>query len=329
MTAIRRAFVSTVPFSAYDARPLAALAAAGIEAVINPLGRRLSAAELAGLIGDADVLIAGTEPITADVLAAAPRLRLIARVGIGLDNVDLVAARRAGIAVSYTPDAPSPAVAELAVGLMLDLLRHITPADRSLRGGDWRRFTGRRLADCTVGVVGVGRIGGRVLRHLAGGFPGVRLLAHDIAPRPDAAPDGVVWTDFATLCGQSDIVSLHVPLTPATRPLLDAAGLAGLRPDALLVNTARGGVVDEAALADALTAGRLGGAAVDTFAHEPYDGPLARLENCLVTCHMGSMTRDCRARMEIEAVAEAVRFAAGAPLQSPVPEIEYDLAAAG
>lgn len=324
---VRRVFVSTVPFCVYDPRPLAWLAEAGVEVVVNPLGRRLAAPELAEFLRDADALIAGTEPITAQVIAQAPQLRLIARVGVGLDNVDLLAARRAGVEVAYTPEAPAPAVAELTVGLMLDLLRHIGRADRAMRGGRWERRMGRRLSDCTVGVIGAGRIGRRLIAHLAGGFPGVRLLAHDLAPDETLTQThGVQWVSRETLCRESDVITLHVPLTPTSRHLIAAPELALMKGDAMLINTARGGIVDEAALESALDAGRLAGAAVDTFEHEPYDGPLARLENCLVTCHMGSMTRDCRTRMEVEATQEVLRLVRGEALLNPVPEAEYSLA---
>src|SRR5439155_18902513 len=180
-TRARRVLITTVPFG-LQPRPLERLQTEGIEYVINPIGRRLKEDELAQLIRDFDVVIAGTEPITARVMDGAGRLQLISRVGIGLDRVDLPAARARGIQVSYTPEAPSPAVAELTIGLMLALLRDIPATDRVMRQGVWRRSMGRRLSAMTVGVVGVGRIGKRVIRHLVGGFHGVRILANDLQP---------------------------------------------------------------------------------------------------------------------------------------------------
>jgi D-3-phosphoglycerate dehydrogenase len=323
-----RAIVTTVPFGAIDPAPLKILAEAGIETVVNPLGRRLRSEEVGDVIAGFDIVIAGTETITASALASAATVKAICRVGIGLDGVDLLAARRQGIAVSYTPDGPSPAVAELAVGLTLDLLRGVGRADRGLRAGSWIRHNGRRLSQSTVGIVGCGRIGSRVIGHLLGGFPGVRILAHDIlAPMAFAGSDQVEWVNFPELLARADIVSLHVPLTPKTRGLIGAAELGAMRPDAVLVNTARGGLVDEAALAAALQAGRIAGAAVDVFEEEPYAGPLTLCETAILTCHMGSMTRDCRLRMELEAAEEAVRFARGEPFRTPVPESEYVIAA--
>jgi D-3-phosphoglycerate dehydrogenase len=317
----RRVMVTTVPFGAVDPEPLDLLAAAGIDLVVNPKNRRLRADEVGEVIDGFPVVIAGTETITADAMAACRGLKAICRVGIGLDGIDLPAARRLGIAISYTPDAPSPAVAELTVGFIIDLLRGIGPADRGLRQGQWTRITGGRIATSIIGVVGVGRIGSRVIRHLQGGFPGVRILAHDLAPDPKIA--GVEWVDKETLYRQSDVVTLHVPLTAATRGLIGERELAMMKPTAVLVNTARGGIVDEEALARALQGGTIRAAALDVFADEPYGGPLAQLPNVRLTCHMGSMTADCRARMEIEATQEAIRFLSGQPLRSPVPAEEY------
>lgn len=325
-----RVLVTTFPFGNPEREPLELLAREGVDYQVQPWSRRLTEAELAAMVGPFGVLVAGTEPVTARVMAAAPSLRLIARVGIGLDSVDLLEARRRGIAVTYTPDAPSPAVAELAVGLMLDLLRHVTRADRYLRTGDWRRMMGRRLEGATVGVVGAGRVGGRVLRILRGAFPGTRLLAHDLEPDEAVARDtGAAWVSRDELLAASDVVTIHVPLTPLTRDLVGARELALMKPTAVLVNTARGGIVNEAALAAALREETIASAAVDVFEEEPYTGDLATLANCVLTCHMGSMTADCRARMETEAVAEAVRLLRHEPLRQLVPEAEYELRRAG
>lgn len=317
----QRAIVTTVPFGTIDDAPLRRLAEEGVELVINPLGRKLREAEVADIIRGFPVVIAGTETISAQAMASCPDLKAICRVGIGLDSVDLLAARRLGIGVSYTPDGPSPAVAELTVGLIVDLLRGVAPADRGMRHGAWTRHTGRRIAASTIGVIGVGRIGRRVIRHLLGGFPGVRILAND--PCPDPTLDAVEWVDKETLYRQSDVVTLHVPLTAETRNLIAGRELALMKPGAVLVNTARGGVVDEADLATGLRAGRPAAAAVDVFCEEPYRGDLAELSNALLTCHMGSMTVDCRVRMEIEATEEAIRVLKGRPFSSPVPEDEY------
>jgi D-3-phosphoglycerate dehydrogenase len=315
--------ITTVPFGAVDPAPLDLLREHGIAFDMNPYGRRVQPDELRRLLPGRTVLIAGTESISNDAMATSPELRLIARASIGLDSVDLAAARRRGIQVTYTPDGPSTAVSEFTVGLMVSLLRGISGVDRLMHGGVWERRMGRRLARCTVGVLGAGRVGSRVIKHLLGGFPGVRVLAHDIAAPAMAADLGVEWVDMGTLLREADIVTVHVPLTVKTTRMAGSAELAAMKPGAFVINTSRGEIVDEAALAVALREGRLGGAAVDVFEHEPYAGELKSLDNCLLTCHMGSMSEDCRARMECEAAAEAVAFLEGRPPLIPVPEEEY------
>jgi D-3-phosphoglycerate dehydrogenase / 2-oxoglutarate reductase len=315
-----KAFISTVPFGSKDPRPLEMLRDAGIEAVLNPLGRRPTEPELCDLVRDADVFIAGTEQITDRVMASAPALRIISRVGIGLDNVDLAAARRRGIVVCYTPDAPAPAVAELTVGLMLSLLRFIHTANTRVRTDGWHRFMGRRLGETTVGLIGVGRVGRRVVRHLAGFQPAI--LANDLQPSRDLP--GIEWVEKDEIYARADVISIHVPLTPSTDDMIAMAQIERMKPDALLINTSRGGIVRESDLATALRAGRLAGAAVDVFRQEPYHGELLGIERCLMTCHMGSMSEDCRRQMETEAVENVVQFLRGTPTQV-VPESEYQM----
>ena len=318
-----RALITTVPFGEVDPASLVLLDAAGIEYVINPIGRRLTEDELVSLVPGFDVLIAGTEPITERVMEAAQQLRLISRVGVGLDNVDLLAARARGIAVAYTPEGPADAVAELTIGLALSLLRGVHLVNTAVRQGIWKRIQGRRLAQVTVGVIGVGRIGRRVMRLLSA-F-GARILANDLAPV--MLDESVRWVDKATLYREADVVTLHVPLTRLTRNLVGAAELAMMQPGALLINTCRGGVVNEAALAAALREGRIAGAAIDTFTHEPYNGELVNVDTCLITPHMGSMSVDCRLRMEDGAARNAVAFLGGEPLDELVPESEYAMRA--
>lgn len=320
-----KALITTVPFANLNRLPLEQLTSAGIDYVINPLGRRLTEAELMEMAHDCDVLIAGTEPITARVLEHAPRLRHISRVGIGLDSVDLLAAERRGIAVSYTPDAPAPAVAELTMALMLSLLRSVHVANLQLHKGHWQRHFGRRIAEVTVGIIGAGRIGARVLRRIpAFGTP--RVLVNDTNPNLKMDPHlKLEWVGKDDIFRQADIISLHVPLTVHTRNMIRREQLLQMKPDALLINCSRGGIVNEADLAAVMRSGHLGGAAIDVFEHEPYSGELAQIERCLLTAHMGSMSIDCRVRMEIEATEEAVRFVSGQPLRSPVPADEYEV----
>jgi D-3-phosphoglycerate dehydrogenase / 2-oxoglutarate reductase len=321
-----RALVTTIPFADKNAQPLRMLERAGAEVVINPLGRKLTESDLAGLIPDFEILIAGTEPITQGVIDRATKLKLIARVGIGLDNVDLIAARRRDIAVSYTPDAPSPAVAELTVGLMIDLLRAVNISNLRMHRGQWYRYSGRRLSEVTIGIIGSGRIGSRVVSHLAG-FDCHRIMVNDLDPNLPAIHHPscqIERTDKERIYQEANVISLHVPLTPATRNLITKREIEVMKPGVLLINTSRGGIINESDLHQALETDRLGGAAIDVFEREPYSGSLSKLDNCLLTAHMGSMSVDCRAQMEIEASEEAARLIRGEALQSSVPEAEYD-----
>ena len=317
-------FISTVPFSTGDSKPRDLLEDSSIFYSVNPLGRKLRPEELGELIGDHDVLIAGTEKIDAAVLDNATRLKLIVRVGIGLDSVDLAAARARNIAVSYTPDAPTAAVSELTIGLMLNLMRSIHTSDRELHAGRWERKFGERIGDSTIGVVGAGRIGLRVIGHLLG-FNCPRILVNDLDENillPQSI--SVERCSFQRVLKQSDLITIHVPLSKTTRNLIAHDEIRSMKNSAYLLNTSRGGIVNESVLSKALEDELIAGAAIDTFEDEPYKGPLQHAERCLLTAHMGSMSKDCRARMEIEATEEAMRFCRGEHLRQPVPEEEYE-----
>ena len=319
----RELLITTSPFGEQDPTALQLLDKEGIVYKLNPFGRRLREQELAELIGPYEVLIAGTEPVTERVLDRAANLRLIAHTGIGLDNIPLVAARARGIAVTYTPSAPSPAVAEFTIAQMLALLRGIVKADRGMRQGVWDRWIGRRLNGLTIGVIGVGRVGRLVIQHLRA-FRPARVLANDLIMDDSFAEQtGCIWTEKETIFREADIITLHVPLTRQTRRLIGPRQLETMKPEAILINTARGGIIDESALAAALRSRPKFSAAIDVFEEEPYTGELTSLENCLVSCHMASCTRDCRLQMELEAAQEVIRYFRGEPFKTPVPETEY------
>lgn len=278
-----------------------------VRVVYNESGKRLSAAELIAQRPERCVgIIAGLEPLTAEVFAHYPDLRTVARLGTGTDTVDLSAAQRRGIRVLTTPDATTNAVAELVVGLMLASLRGIAAADRDIRSGTWKPHLGSLLRGRTVGIVGFGRIGRRVA-ELVGAF-GARVVFFD--PLHDANDPRRV-DSLVSLASQSDVLTLHAPFTQETRHIVDSALLSQMKPGSLLVNAARGELVDEAALLAALRAGRIF-AALDCFANEPYTGSLRECDNALLTAHMGSLTAETRTEMEhtaaTELVAELVRL---------------------
>jgi len=320
-----RVLITTVPFGNIDTKPIELLnKTPNIEYVINPIGRKLKEEECEEMFKDFDVVIAGTENINRKAMENAKRLKLIARVGIGLDSVDLRSAKELGIKVAYTPDAPSAAVAELTMAHALNLMRYLPLIDRKIRSGIWQRINGERLANKVVGIVGTGRIGTRVLRHLQG-FNPKKIYVNDSKPNHNLYDMfHAEHTDKETIYRECDIISLHVPLSPQTKNLITAKEFEMMKPNVVLINTSRGGIVNEQDLYDALVNKIILGAAIDVFEKEPYSGNLAELDNCLLSCHMGSMTNDCRTRMEIEATEDAIRYILGEPLLQEVPQDEYD-----
>ncbi|MFE5711481.1 hydroxyacid dehydrogenase [Streptomyces sp. NPDC056501] len=267
-------------------------------------------------LSDADALIvrSGTR-VDAEALDRAPRLRVVGRAGVGLDNVDTATAAERGITVVNAPDSNTVSVAELTVGLILASARHLTAAARSLEAGEWRRadFVGLELAGRTAGIVGYGRVGRQVARRLAA-FD-MRILVHD--PHADTAGD-VQHVGLDELLATSDVVTLHLPKTPGTTGLIGARELSLMRPTAYLVNTARGGIVDEAALAEALREGRLNGAALDVYATEPpVASPLPALPNVLGIPHLGASTPDAQLRAGRDVVAKVLAELAQLPTPAP------------
>ena len=320
-----KALITTVPFGDKNRLPLDLLEKSNIEYLINPLNKKLTEDELAEMVTDFDVIIAGTEQISEKVMNNATKLKHISRVGIGLDSVDLLAAEKRNIKISYTPDAPAPAVAELTVGMMLTLLRSVHVSNSQMHLGEWYRFFGRRLSEVTIGIIGIGRIGQGVLEHLKG-FKNPRILVNDTSVKDDIGNKfNVEWSSKEEIYKQSDIVSLHLPLTGKTKNMIKRDHLFSMKKDAIIINTSRGGIINESDLYKVMQSGHLSGAAIDVFDNEPYSGDLKRIERCLLTAHMGSMSVDCRSRMEIEATEEAVRFLTGKPLRGLVPEEEYEV----
>ena len=321
-----KTLITTVPFGEINKLPIELLNNHNVDFTINPLNKKLSEDELFNLIPDYDILIAGTEPITKKVLNNADKLKLIARVGIGVDSVDLNEAKKNNIQVTYTPDAPAPAVAELTIGFMLSLLRSIHLSNNLMHNKKWKRIFGKRLSEISIGIIGAGRIGSRVLRRIVP-FGTPKILVNDIDSsiiHENIVPSFKLnWVDKETIYRHADMISLHVPKTPLTTNMISYKELKMMKKDSFLINTSRGGIVNESDLVRILSENKIGGAAIDVFNNEPYDGPLTQFENCILTSHMGSMSIDCRARMEIESVEEAIRFLKGEKLERPVPESEY------
>ena len=268
----------------------ALLTQAGLNVRLHPRIGPRSAAEVAQIIGDAVGVIASTDPFDESVFAACPRLRVIARTGVGVDAIDVDAATRAGVVVATTPGANEEAVADHALAMILALQRRLAENDAAIRDGRWDRagsLTPSDLYGATVGLIGSGAIGRAVIRRLLA-F-GTTVLVYD--PYLLEPPMGTTLVDLAELLGRSDVITIHAPLTETTHGLLGASLFAAMKPGAVVVNVSRGGIVDEIALADAIGSGHLAGAGLDTFDSEPLrDSPLRELPTVILSPHIAGLS---------------------------------------
>jgi D-3-phosphoglycerate dehydrogenase len=306
--------VTSYPYGLSSRDPLELLEGAGFAVRLSPHRRKHTPEETGALLGDVDVLLAATERLPGEVLARGlPRLKHVARVGVGLDGLDVGFCMRHGIAVTYTPEAPARSVVEQVFALLIGVSRRLVEAHEGLRRGEWQRHTGILWTGKTLGILGCGRIG-RQVAEIARAMR-MRVLAHDLVEdRAWAATHGVEYVGLDELLAQSLAVTVHLPYTARTRNMLSAERLARMQRGAYLINTCRGEVLDDDALLAALTSGHLAGAALDVYHHEPYRGPLARLPNVFLCCHQGSCSHDGRYQMEVQSAENAVAFARGAPI---------------
>jgi D-3-phosphoglycerate dehydrogenase len=283
--------VTPTSYAKHDARLRDELEATVGRVVYSPVARPLTSPELRELLAGVDGFIAGLDVIDRDALVGADRLKVIARYGVGVEKVDMAAAREKGIVVTNTPGANAASVAELTLGLMLALARHIPEAASATRDGGWPRLSGLSLEGKTVGLLGFGSIGREVAKRLQG-FS-CTVVAYDPYPEMQAARALDVRMAAPTdVVSQADLLSLHLPVTPDTRGMVNAAFLAGMKRGSLLINTARGELIDEAALLAALESGHLAGAALDCFSVEPPAAghPLLQLPQVIATPHAGAHT---------------------------------------
>jgi len=276
---------------------------AGVVAEIKKLGEVLyKPADLKTALADADVLIVrSATKVTKDLIAAAGKLKMVARGGVGLDNVDQEACKAKGIKVMNTPGASTNAVAELAIGLMLSSLRNIQKAHWQMKNGKWEKKTlvGRELEGKTLGVIGYGRIGASVGKKA--NALGMKVLAYNPPPRQE---DGVATfvDNLDSFLAQSDIITLHAALTDGTRNIINRNNLAKMKNGVFIVNTARGEMIDEDALYEACKGGKVAGAAIDVYREEPYKGKLLELDNVYLTPHLGASTKEAQMKIGVELV---------------------------
>jgi lactate dehydrogenase-like 2-hydroxyacid dehydrogenase len=293
------------------------------EVVLNDTDRPLTQGQLAEAMGAFDVLCPTvSDRIDAAVIDGGDRVKLIANYGVGFDHIDLAAAKARGVAVSNTPGVLTDATADLALTLILMATRRAGEGERELRGGKWTgwrptHLIGAGLKGKVLGLVGLGRIGIATARRAHHGF-GMRIAYYARRPAEDAIVDELgaeFYPDLTALLRTADVVSLHVPGGGETANLIDAAALAAMKPGSYLINTARGGVVDHAALAEALASRHLGGAGLDVYPQEPQvPEALLALENVVLLPHLGSANAETREAMGMRALANVAAFAAGEPL---------------
>lgn len=287
--------ITTTSFGKYESKLLAQLEYKGFNVVLNHHGRKLKKEEIIELCQNAIGIIAGTEIYDGETLERLAGLEVISRCGTGMDNVDIDACKRLGIKVFNTPDAPTLAVAELTVGLMLNLLRKVSQMDIAIRNNKWEKVMGNLLSGKTVGIIGFGKIGKKVAELLM--LFGCEIRYYDI--RTDDRGLRAKKVSLNELLKISDIISIHVS---SKEQVIGENEIKQMKEGAWLVNVSRGGVVEEKTLCMALKEGHLSGAALDVFEQEPYTGPLRELDNVILTPHIGSYAKEARIKMEMEAV---------------------------
>ncbi|TAM37201.1 hydroxyacid dehydrogenase [bacterium] len=304
-----KVFISTTTFAEHSNEPLSILEKNGIDFVVNPLKRKLTEQEIASFLKEGSYagLVAGTESITKEALEQAKSLKVISRVGVGMDNIDLAEASKLHIRVFNTPDVLVDSVAELTLGLIINCLRKIYSGDRNIHNKIWKKEMGLLFKGKVLGIIGFGKIGRRV-SALAKAF-GVNIIFYDIRKIKDSFAKQV---SLDNIFSYADIISIHFS---GKETLISSSEISKMKEGVVLINTSRGSGIDEEALYDGLKSGKVSSAALDVFHNEPYNGKLSDLENCLLTPHIGSYAKEARIEMEIESVNNLIKGLKG--LKSP------------
>ena len=303
-----RIFIALSTFGEYGSQPLNILEENGFEFDVNSLGRRLVAEEIIDMGAKASGIIAGVEPYDKYVLKHLPNLRCISRAGVGIDAIDLEFAKKRNIEILNTPDVVIRPVVELTIAMIFGLLRRTSLHTMLLKAKRWEKVAGNLLQGKTVGLVGVGRIGkavGEVLVKMD-----ANVIAYDIVPDEKWADEtGIKLVSYPALLAESDIISLHAsPEGRNSPPLIGKEEILLMKPSAIIVNTARGSFIDEEALCDGLSTGKIESVGLDVFPEEPYYGQLTQFDNVILTPHIATLTQESRLRMEIEATKNLLKF---------------------
>ena len=303
---MHKVLIAPTTFSLYNDQPMDLLKKNGFDIIKNEWGQKLSASQLVDLCRDCNAVIAGTEIYNKVVLNQLSDLKVISRLGVGMDNIDLEVVRQKNIKIYKTTTTPAPAVAELVLGLMINLARNISTSDKSLKNGIWKKEMGCLIQGKTLGIIGLGTIGKNLVKLVKG--LNFKILANDLFHDDKFAKEYEVnYCDIDTLLAQSDMISIHLNLTTETYDLINKERIALLNPECILINTSRGEIIDEAALYIALKERKILGAGLDVFNKEPYSGILTTLDNVVLTPHIGSYARELRIQMEIETEENLIR----------------------
>ena len=299
----KNVLITAHPFCEYNNLPLKLLKRNKIKYLLNPFKRRLKESEIFKLLKDFDAIIADTEPLSKYVINNAKKLKIISRVGIGLNSVDLIAAKNNKIKVSYTPDAPTDAVVELTLGLIFNAIRKISEQHLLIKQKIWNRKAGFRIPHLRFGIIGLGRIGFKVAKYLKK-LGAKKIFYNDIKKKRN----NFQFKSKNYIYKNCDVISLHIPLTKDTANLISKKEITKMQKNCILINTSRGEVINEKDLFNSLVKGRFFSLALDVFNNEPYYGSLRRFNRCILTPHVGSMSFDCRNRMELEATEAVVNY---------------------
>lgn len=297
-------FISPIPFGVTSDKPLKLIETSSLSYKINHFGRKITEEELVDNIKDVKGLIAGTEPITKKVLDSAINLKVISRLGVGTDNIDMDYAKSKNIKIEISNSGLYNSVAEFTIGLMINSLRGISFSNMDMRKGIWNKTIGKDISESIIGIVGAGNIGRKVI-NLVSIFKPKKILVFD--PFLDKSINGTELVELKELMESSDLISLHLPLNDNTKHMISKKELGFMNNESILINTSRSDIVNQEDLYSALKQKSIGGAALDVFSVEPYFGQLSELDNCFLTPHIAPMTRQSREAMEFEAVENCVK----------------------
>ena len=303
---MKKIFIATTSFATLDKTPITILENNSFDIVFNNKGRKLSSTEMSEQLRDCDGVIAGTENYESDLLNNANKLKVISRLGVGIDNIDLKAAKELGIIVLKTKTTPALSVSELSLGLMLNIIRKISQKDQEIKNGVWQKNMGFLLSGKTLGIIGLGVIGKTFIK-LVEGF-NFNIIAYDLFEDLEFAnKNKIKYCSIDNLLSQSDIVSIHLNLSNKTNKFIDENKLKKMKKDSILINTSRGEIIDEKALVKVLKEKKILGAGLDVFNEEPYSGHLTKLDNVVLTPHIGAYSKEIRIKMEIEVVNNLIK----------------------